>query len=511
MTAEQPVLRRPNSCPSPSSHRGKRSHFTVEDVKHHSRADIEEFSSSSIPPTPERQYSSPDAHWNRQCKEAWSVTTTPTKVAAGDSSSTTQRKYSNTTNTAQTLDTVSTAPSISPSQRESINPDEEPDPLEYRPITSGEGYMYKPLLNYYTTPNRSAEKEFVNATNPLVSYLEEQSYESFTVILTHAGYERRHAVPVILIAAADIRIEDAEQLIHLFNTLECKIIRRVFCYRGKTQKQSIDEGMQQYEDRADPGASIGLVGGNSSFSLGCYFTFKDAPNEHFALTVHHAISDQHNSIPLGSTPVQIQQPSSPDFDDECASLERQTADSINSPSLQQLKDELHGLKSLKLSFGEVLCSGFGVVEYHGMRVNNNWAIITVDSARVGKNRVSFPLRLDGSRNRWKPRDYRGIYITGIGDLNVGEYVTKAGRATGTTIGQVSFAYSKTKLEFCCETTSEYTILTRTPHTKVFSGKGDSGSLVVNCDGKGVGIVLGGTDAVPMALEGHENLGPVSAT
>lgn len=101
------------------------------------------------------------------------------------------------------------------------------------------------------------------------------------------------------------------------------------------------------------------------------------------------------------------------FDDECRFLEHEIADCINSTSLQQLKVELDRVKDRNM-FGEVLCSGYGVIEYRRMRMNNDWAITTVDSVRVGKNRVSFPIRLDRSWNKWKLRDYGAILFQMIG-------------------------------------------------------------------------------------------------
>jgi len=61
-----------------------------------------------------------------------------------------------------------------------------------------------------------------------------------------------------------------------------------------------------------------------------------------------------------------------------------------------------------------------------------------------------------------------------------------------------------------EYTSEYTVVSRNPHS-LFAKGGDSGAIVVNENGQVVGMLIGGDDGVPDVLEGYDHWGALNTT
>lgn len=172
------------------------------------------------------------------------------------------------------------------------------------------------------------------------------------------------------------------------------------------------------------------------------------------------------------------------------------------------------LKNQKTDFGVVVGSAFGVVDIDGQPVSEDWLVIKVDPDRVGENHICGAVAARrGQRGlQWVPRDWYGVYVSGVEHLRRGAWVRKCGRTTGDTVGEVGFAYAHAKFDDNPTETRELTVITSAfGDTPIFGGQGDSGAAVVDRQGNLVGVVLSGTRGQPTVLKGHENLGPVFVT
>lgn len=392
---------------------------------------------------------------------------------------------------------------------------DELDPLLPRPITSYGPSRYLPILRYYWRYNPSAMAEYNSSISEIVDLLKSFGYNSYSIVMTHAGYEERDSVPVILACAAELTNEHAILLIEKFQRMEFKVIWRLFCFKGETKCHEDASDLQMYNQDPSPGHSIGVTNRNTSSSMGPYIQLGNETAK-FCITVQHGISDTVMSINRASPRIQVQQPSYPDFRDERDRLRKQVELArVDNPrsrashvSLSQIQQELSQLEHFNLEFGVVDFAERTVVTFNSQRMNADWAIIRVKEGREGINRIPIPYSSGIKRSvtrQWGPRDANGLYCTGSGPLDIGMDITKAGRTSGMTEGCIEIVYSHTKLEGSAEETNEYCVVSESP-AKLFSEKGDSGAVTMNRVGECVGIVLGGTYGCPMKLEGHESLG-----
>lgn len=223
----------------------------------------------------------------------------------------------------------------------------------------------------------------------------------------------------------------------------------------QTESHGTEEDLRLLRQDPEPGSFIVLKASNSSCSLGAYFTFfDDATN--YVLTVHHGISSDRSPIPIGYSPViEIQQPSKSDVDDQLdeiqTNLEKAEYAQSNSTARHiensdNWRKQFVDLNGLDIGFGEVLCTGFIVIDIDGLPQSSDWCITKVKPARVGINHVAYPSPWNRQDKKWTPRDRDGVYVRGVGRLSVGDRILKAARSTGTTSGEISIIYSHAKLE-----------------------------------------------------------------
>ena len=119
------------------------------------------------------------------------------------------------------------------------------DPLAPHPVTSGGGFLYRPIIKYYTQANLLAVAEFESiVTAPLIERLLRYKYKSFCLVMTHAVYDPLNAVPVAILCAANFSVEHAEALIQTFDKLNCKHIRRLFCYKSISSTHTIKDDLR---------------------------------------------------------------------------------------------------------------------------------------------------------------------------------------------------------------------------------------------------------------------------
>ena len=390
------------------------------------------------------------------------------------------------------------------------------DPLRALPEIYNQGYMGSPRLRFFAVRNDAADVEFEHRLcNSILEYVEER-YDSFVLILTHAGYQRESSVPVVLLCAHSLSDADAREVTEIFNATGCRVIRRLFCLEGRTESQfSNMTHMTKYQQHPSPGSSIGPVGCDRASSMGPYVAF-DGDDSVYSISVHHGLKD--DAFPITETqdpPLIIQQPSSLDFNKYKATLEHgllRATEGVrrNRRHQDNLQTELDNLMSLDCKFGTVVASEFCAVMYEGHLINSDLCVIKAISERVGKNRLT----LDNEPGwvLWHPRDNEGsLILSGSGRLELGTRVAKVGKATAATQGTVEFRYARAKLSGATDKyTSEFCVLSDDRLTR-FSDAGDSGGAVVNETGEVVGMILGGTYGFPKMMEGHEALGEVFFT
>ena len=111
------------------------------------------------------------------------------------------------------------------------------------------------------------------------------------MVVTHVDYTRHTSAPGILVIAKNFADSDAKDIIEAFHALGCQIVKRVFCYEGKTTPSSLEmeNRMSRYARTPNPGSSISVIDGRESFSLGLYVKFHNDPEVH-ELTIYHGVS-----------------------------------------------------------------------------------------------------------------------------------------------------------------------------------------------------------------------------
>jgi hypothetical protein len=168
------------------------------------------------------------------------------------------------------------------------------------------GFVYTPIVHYFSVENQPAKDEFESKViQPLRQAVQALEYTSDFMIVSHAGFEMSTAAPVVLVVAKNLIVEDARYIIDVFDALSCDFINRCLCFSGGTQVTSMR--LQNYQRLPELGNSIGTKGGNSSFSLGLYFHFNDDPTTHYAVSAHHGLNRSYESMD-SSNPIEVQQP-----------------------------------------------------------------------------------------------------------------------------------------------------------------------------------------------------------
>ena len=365
---------------------------------------------------------------------------------------------------------------------------------------------------------------------PVTRKLRALGYRSYSVMATHAGYDVSQCIPVILVIAEELSPADAQSVINTFVDLPRRVLKRCLCFVGETQWQADPVRLRRYEAKPQLGHSIGVVGSNSSFSLGLYFHFADNPNEHWAFSAHHGVKDTKGSL-NPTHPVVIQQPSHVDYQDHLAYLLTSHRDACLGGTIRNHDPPSVWANDVKkylahdLRFGCAIYSECEVITHQERQIWSDWVAMKVNKDRVGNNFIEFPLHRDD--RPWYPRDGARLFVVGEEELKSGMEVVKAGRSTPTHPGIIAFVYGHVALKGLADEersktpsgmamdvednseieTSEFAIITSNPENR-FSLKGDSGAAVIDGYGKVCGMVLGGTTGEPVALKGYEGLGKV---
>jgi hypothetical protein len=267
--------------------------------------------------------------------------------------------------------------------------------------------------------------------------------------------------------------------------------------------------LKRYQTAPELGSSIGVTGDKRSFSLGFYLHF-DGDEKQYSLSVHHGLS--HLNVPISPSTtlsVTVQQPSKSDHgavrDEHVNDLNACIEGSVRKRHpTSYWEEELERHDGIDTNFGTVTHSEGTIIEYEGRRIWSDWSII--ETTRTGENRFTSP---QTNRTRWFPRDSCRLYVAGTGKLVVGSRIIKLGRSTGTTESSISFVCDKCQFEGTDLITEEYSAYSLPGHPLPFSNHGDSGGPVIDDNGMAVGMIVGGTDGNPKAIEGHESLGAIT--
>ena len=381
-----------------------------------------------------------------------------------------------------------------------------PNNNPFAPLPRGvyDGYEGRPYLKYWDVLDKPADREFDDAVGTTIADYMDSIYSTFTVMLSHVGYTRDASVPAVLVLAKDFQLEDAIKVTSIFRQLGCEHLKGIFCYEGSLGWNSwtYERDLCVYQERPNPGCSIGVVGLTKSFTLGAYVRLED-DTAAYALTVAHGLPDHRTPVTPETIPkIQIQQPSSTDVKSRLSELEifADATLSRHGPrrhwgNPEQIKQEIKDLKKLSeesgLNFGEVAYSEFDVVTFSGVSMNSDWALLKVNDARIGRNYIRSDIFSENDEQRWIPRDCRGVYLSGSDSIGCGMEVSKTGRATGPTVGRINLRYSFVKLGTPTYTT-EYAIINKAPRNR-FSLPGDSGSVVFDLGAAACGMVIAGSD------------------
>ena len=452
-----------------------------------------------------------------------------------------------TTTTTTTLPVVSPAtPSNAPPTRPQNNaiPPSTPSPLTHgtttlptpSPTTEVEGvdvlaprppvvkdrFTHRPSIQYFCIPNEPGAREFEQIIDQLTTFLDAKAYSRVAVGVTHAGYEHRTAIPIVYVIAKGFRREDALWLTtEWFPSRELQILSRLVCYQGTARSQMAGDPFTLHE-RLDPvvmGSAISEAGGDTSFSSGIFIQTTEQPNETFMLSVHHGLTM--DPTPIDSKAARtIIQPSQIDIDGtKRILLERYHNVLVDGPTprrpepAEYYKAEYDEFADADFDLGSAVHSMFTVTDYDNARVNIDIAVIQITTDRQVKNIIPY------SKYHFGDEDWDGdfgpykagyIHISGEGILEKNKSILKSGMKTGTTSGRIELIYTRAKLTGIDEYTSEYTVVSRNPHS-LFAKSGDSGAIVVNENGQVVGMVIGGDDGVPDVLEGYDHWGALNTT
>ena len=389
------------------------------------------------------------------------------------------------------------------------NPDlPEDDPWAPLPYGVYDGYEGRPLLKYWSVRDREADDEFNGLAGRKIADLMDKKYKSFAVLLTHVGYTRRLSAPAILVIAKQFSSHDVTEIMNFFGTMGCRRIRGVFCYEGSLGRNWRHEyDLRVYQQRPNPGSSIGIADQEGSFTLGMYLRLSGDPST-YALTVAHGLPNFNTPITPTTTPkVVVEQPSPVDIQKEIDALEIQFENATTLPGVQKYNEpqyyqnQINKFKELKekARLGEIAYSDVCVVNYREAPTNVDWALIKVDDTRVGINYVQSDVINHNDKYKWVPRNERGIFFSGHETLELGIEVSKTGQATGSTMACIDLRYALVKLDTPTYTT-EYTIVNESSSNR-FSEPGDLGAPVFDIKGRVCGMVIGGSDEGGKELTG----------
>lgn len=216
---------------------------------------------------------------------------------------------------------------------------------------------------------------------------------------------------------------------------------------GVTRKAIGDE--QEYMEKVPNGYSIGAQGINGSGSFGGYLK-NEENNAIYGFTCGHVISNS------GSIVVQ---PSDEDWNG--------------------ISDE-----ETETKFGCYFNHGDEIYKDNGSElVWEDWSIFSVVEERQSHNHL------------YSIGHKQFITISSIGRLEVNDEksIYKIGRTTGSTVGHINGVKANVKFFPDLPTTTEYTALPNGGNVLSFGATGDSGSWVINGEGKLIGFIIGTGD------------------
>lgn len=372
---------------------------------------------------------------------------------------------------------------------------------------------------YWNKRSPLAEQEYCDMVRPVLER-ECGIFDSYVFGFLHIGETKSTAFPAVVVIGSGMDETIARNIKAKLDELQTTHVCDFAFYEGQASKKCDlgDTGSTQNvpENAArdvEIGRSIGPVGVPLSCSLGPHFRLENDDSS-YCVTVQHGV----NETPLSSTTqrIPIQQPSSPDLDDQHSAL-NETIQSIEDGAYAHIprsrniiadaRTDLEKLntdeKDGKFIIGNVIAQKFGTFPEGA---SEDWAIIKlqdsshvinrIPTAHIIKDPLAIPL--DSSHN---------YYITQADDLYVNDKVYKFGRSTSVTEGEILCVRYDVKLPGAQSATNEYTVISNNIHNR-FASPGDSGSPVMGNFGTLKGIIVGGTEGAPVLLEGYSHLGPV---
>jgi hypothetical protein len=262
------------------------------------------------------------------------------------------------------------------------------------------------------------------------------------------------------------------------------------------------------------GCSLSVKDHRSSFSCGIFLRLAGTDDK-YALSVFHGLNTSATRIDESThPPIKIQQPSAPDYDNVIDELKTVISRFSEGPwakrgnaqlEVEDARQRIKNLEQKTLAFGTVMCGELDVVECDDGKRSVDWCLIKLDEGRSGENFITFVPDSLADQYTFYPRDGIRCWITGGGDLEVGDRVIKAGKATGATCATVNYVKFDVRLPCSPCVTAEYTA-TSVPGN-YFSIPGDSGAPVVGGGGVLSGMVIGGSSGT-LIVPNHEDHGYV---
>jgi hypothetical protein len=288
-----------------------------------------------------------------------------------------------------------------------------------------------------------------------------------------------------------------------------------------------------YQDTVNCGASVGVSGSDTAGTFGGYLRFED-DDSYYGITCHHVITRSTEPV---RTQIAIHQPGDSDVTRDLENvigilriksdiLERMTATNnqrelvgLEPRDTAPLEAEVHSMKrkveckseeaKKEARFG-VLWQTSGLVTAKWgpseprLTHSIDWALFRIDAHhRLGENAFpgdeEFKSDMQPHLNAAEMETavmfgtrflYTGVELKTA--LKKSDIVAMVSKNSGTRVGRYSRIKAVVMLDDSPEPTSEHVIMSLDGRS-MFSVKGDSGSWIINCSGKVIGMLIGGNE------------------
>ena len=385
-------------------------------------------------------------------------------------------------------------------------------------VDLGDHFTTSRPYKYFSVYDSNAELEYSEEVVPLLDRILGKT-GFWCHLLVHVGIEANSAQPVVAVIMENMDSDIAKGLEDRMNELELPTIKSYYFYKGCYVEEADSASRSNNAKILELGDSIGVLKGNSSFSLGVMLEIEGQDGE-FCVTVAHGLENPVTASPPGpGTP--IQSPSYPDVTDtlqaHTEAIEKYSSGPhAKVPQSKYIIDESQKeieLLSNAIANGELLIGNIWACQFEVFEQSvMDWALIKMRNATSPRNRIKTRHHRQAKKDlTMVPTDVDGnYYIVTENDLSVHDRVFKYGRTTEYTEGKVLGVKAGVKFRDQVTASKEFAVASEDIFER-FARRGDSGAAVMGEFGSLKGLLLGGTEANQVVLSGHEDVGPLAVT